>query len=320
MEYLLFLQNIRESSPAFINYFFLFISEILVAGVILIPSLVYWCSDKRTGLWMLLNYSGAYMINQIIKNTACVYRPWIKDSRLRIAPQAAKSATGYSFPSGHTVLAASTLESLAVWQRKRKWIAVFSSMFILLVAFARNWLGAHTQYDVITAILETSLVIIVNIFIVRFLENLSDRDVKKNNFDVFVLCIGLFLVTAVMLYLQFKKYPIDYNADGSIVVNPYEMLTDCYTGAGLISGLLLGWFLERRMVHFTYEVSKKNLLLRGVLGAILLALMYAVILPMMVSFMGEHLKHFVKYFLLMIFITLIYPAAFTLIGRIKKQN
>lgn len=318
MDYLLFLQNIREACPGFVNYFFLFISEILVAGVILIPSLVYWCCDKRTGLWMLLNYSGAYMVNQIVKNTACVYRPWIRDSRLHIAPQAAKSATGYSFPSGHTVLATSTLESLAVWQKKRKWVTVICTVGILLVAFARNWLGAHTQYDVIAAILETSVVIILNIFFVRFLETKADRDVKNNHFDVWVILIGLAVTLAVMLYLQYKKYPIDYAPDNTIIVDPYKMLTDCYTGAGLISGLLIGWFCERRLVHFGYDSSKKSIIWRGVIGAILLGLMYAVILPLMTSFMGEHLGHFVKYFLLMIFITLIYPAAFTLVARYKK--
>lgn len=308
MEYMLFLQHLRESSPSFVNSIFVFISEVLVAAVILIPALVYWCGDKKTGQWMFLNYSGAYMVNQIVKNSVCLYRPWIRNPKLTLAPEAVKSATGYSFPSGHTTFATTTMESLIVWQRKRKWVVILCTIFIFLVAFARNWLGAHTQYDVMAAILEVSVIVILNIFLCRAFDGKTDK-------DWLLVIIGIAGLVCVMLYLQFKKYPIDYDATGKILVDPYDMLTDCYTGAGLFSGFLIGWLLENRFVKFDHEVSVKQLVLRGVIGSIILGLLYAVILPLAVCMANPHLGHFIKYFVLIIYAVFLFPLCFNAIEK-----
>lgn len=315
MEYLLFLQNVREASPSFVNSIFVFISEVLVASFVLIPALVYWCGNKKTGQWMLLNYSGAYMMNQIVKNSVCLYRPWIRDPRLHLADEAIKSATGYSFPSGHTTLTTATMESLAVWQRKKKWVVVVCTLFIFLVAFARNWLGAHTQYDVITAIIETSIVIIVNIFLCRYFENKTDK-------SVLLLIIGLVVVALIMVYLQFKPYPMDYDSEGNLICDPYKMLTDCYTGAGLLSGFLVGWFCESKLVKFDDEAPAKSKVLRGIIGSVILILLYLVILPLILKPIEAHLAHLIKYFILMIFITFVFPLCFNAIAnkKVKTEN
>ena len=41
-------------------------------------------------------------INQVLKIIFCVQRPWILDKRIKASSYALESATGYSFPSGHT--------------------------------------------------------------------------------------------------------------------------------------------------------------------------------------------------------------------------
>ena len=122
-EYLLFLQNLRAEAPNFINSLLLFISEFAAGSLpVVIIVVFYWCIDKRTGQRMGLCFAGATMVTQLIKNIACVYRPWKQDARLQIAPEAAATATGYSFPSGHATLAASFYGNLAAYLKKySKW-------------------------------------------------------------------------------------------------------------------------------------------------------------------------------------------------------
>ena len=122
-EYLLFLQNLRAEAPNFINSLLLFISEFAAGSLpVVIIVVFYWCIDKRTGQRMGLCFAGATMVTQLIKNIACVYRPWKQDARLQIAPEAAATATGYSFPSGHATLAASFYGNIAAYLKKySKW-------------------------------------------------------------------------------------------------------------------------------------------------------------------------------------------------------
>lgn len=90
-EYLLFLQNLRAEAPNFINSLLLFISEFTAGSLpVVIIVVFYWCIDKRTGQRMGLCFAGATMVTQLIKNIACVYRPWKQDARLQIAPEAAQ--------------------------------------------------------------------------------------------------------------------------------------------------------------------------------------------------------------------------------------
>ena len=83
-EYLLFLQNLRAEAPNFINSLLLFISEFAAGSLpVVIIVVFYWCIDKRTGQRMGLCFAGATMVTQLIKNIACVYRPWKQDARLQ---------------------------------------------------------------------------------------------------------------------------------------------------------------------------------------------------------------------------------------------
>lgn len=99
-------------------------------------------------------YSVVQIFNQFLKNTFCVYRPWIRDSRIEPVSGAKSGATGYSFPSGHTASSTGVYGSLGIFCRKNyKLISIFSFILIFLIMFSRNWLGVHTPQDVIVAFL-----------------------------------------------------------------------------------------------------------------------------------------------------------------------
>lgn len=307
MDYLYALQCIRESSPDFINIFFVFFSEVVPKIFLVIASVMFWCLNKSEGAGTLLGYSTAYGINQTVKNIACVYRPWILDSRLQVAKQAVKSATGYSFPSGHTVTVASLGGGFALW-RKKIIPAVLTILSIILVAFSRNWLGAHTMKDVLVAICIAAITIII----INLMKYYLAKNPQK---DTIVMICGLLISGLIIVFLQLKSYPLDYDSDGEILCDPYLMLTDCYTALGLFTGGIIGWWLERHFVKFTTEASVKELIIRGIIGAATSGAIYYLIGLICKSIEAEFIYfrnpgHMIKSFMSLFYIFYLYPLIF----------
>lgn len=310
MDYLYALQCLREAGPEFVNYIFLFISEVFFLGGVVVACYIYWCADKYAGRAILMGYGTTCFVNQTVKNIACVYRPWILDSRLHVDPAAAGSATGYSFPSGHTSSSAAVYGGISIWQRKRRWVVVLMSLAILLVAFSRNWLGAHTIQDVLVGALIAAVMLSVCAFFRFWLAAHPEK-------DTFV-CFGAIAVAAVVLViLSLKPYPVDYSADGSILVDPYHMLTDCYTATGVICGAFLGMWLERHFLHFDVSTSRSEKIVIFLGGALLIGIIYTTF-SFVFSFLGEHWCHFVKYFAMFITILYVYPLIFSFVRSRRR--
>ena len=158
IDYLLLLQRFRESINDALTPFMEGVSLFAVTFLIMIPVFVYWVVDKRKGLYTLVSYYLCCGFNAILKLTACIYRPWIRDARVKPAGDAITTATGYSFPSGHTVSAGPLYGGLAVsaWSWK-KWVSAILVFLALLTGFSRNYLGVHTPQDVVVGTLESIL-------------------------------------------------------------------------------------------------------------------------------------------------------------------
>ena len=315
MEYLLQLQSLRDAAPAMINYLMLGISEAITIVGILIAAYIYWCTSKRAGAYILACFSGGYMLNQIIKNTACIYRPWVSDPRIHLAEAASGSATGYSFPSGHTLSATTVYGGAGVYNSKNKLFVAFMSLMVVLTAFARNWLGAHTLLDVSVAALEGIAVLIVNALLINWLVKKDEsyggdpyKDKRSIRNRTVILVVGLVFILVSIIYLTLKPYPIDYDASGNILADPYDMITDCYTGAGMFSGFLIGWFIERRFIDYHLPSEKKQRGYRFVFGLLGLILIYIVIVPLITIPLDAHLSHFIKYFSVFFWVSGAYPA------------
>ena len=307
MDYLYALQCLRENLPDFVNYIFLFISEFFFMGGIVFATYVYWCKDKSAGTSILVGYGTAVFVNQAVKNIACVYRPWIRDGRLHVDKIAKGSATGYSFPSGHTVSAASVFGGISVWQRKRRWVVILMSIATLLVAFSRNWLGAHTMKDGVVAIMVAAVVLSIVSFIRYYLIRHPEKDT--------IICITMIAISLIMLLiLNIKPYPIDVGSDGLILVDPYHMKTDCFTSSGVMCGTFLGLWLERHYLQFEVSEDKiQNGLIMSI-GAVFVLLVYLGF-GSIFAFLGEHWCHFVKYFAIFFTIFYFYPLIFTYVRR-----
>ena len=82
IEYLLWLQNLREASGNVFTPFMMWVSNFSVGGMLLIPVFVYWCISKRGGMFLMLSLAVSNFLNDIIKMTLCVYRPFMRDARV----------------------------------------------------------------------------------------------------------------------------------------------------------------------------------------------------------------------------------------------
>ena len=319
MDYLYILQTIKESAPSFMNYFFYFISEILIKAAVVIVAVIYWCLNKNTGIKIIFSYSCALTINQTIKNIFCIPRPWILDSRIKIDDIVKSSATGYSFPSNHTVTAASIFGGISIWQKKHTAIVIISTILTILVAFSRNWFGCHTLKDVIVAILVAGFSLCFTwILFYQIQKNIQTH----KNLDIIVFIIGTLISLAILLFVSNKNYPLYPDSTGKLIDNIYDLKTDCFTACGMTLGALLGWILERRFVNFEIAGTKKQIIIRSIYGISLFGATY-LIGSVAFNFMGEHISHLVKYFLLMFIVVFVYPAIFTKVEKIyfnKTKN
>ena len=270
INYLLALQNFREAALPALTYFFLFISENFSgAFLILIPPLLYWIYNKRFGAYVFCSFISASVVNEICKTIFCVYRPWILSDKLHLEPLAKTTATGYSMPSGHTATSTATYGALGYTYRRWVWPLVTAIILSLLIAFSRNYLGAHTLTDVALALIIGWGAVIVCDRVYAFLDAHPDKDIA--------LCAGIaVLLIAVSVFVLIKPYPYDMR-DGVLLADPAIMIEDYFKAAGGLIGFMAGRLLERRKIGFSIEVSVKVKVLRVLSGLIVAGAGYLMI-------------------------------------------
>lgn len=263
ISYLLFLQSFREMAGDFFTGFFrkmTFWGEL--STVLLVIAAVYWCLSKKYGTYLLLGFHANRLVNGLLKITACVYRPWIRDARIMPDENALATATGYSFPSGHTTNAGVIFGGAVVDKRFRKGFRILMLICAVLVGFSRNYLGVHTPQDVIVG-LGASIVMMAAML------KLADAIEKKPSLDIPVVILFLLAAVLIAVYAFMKSYPEDYNEAGALIVDGMKMANDTLKAVGYTTGFSIGWILERRYVKFTTDAGLKIFLARlagGFLG------------------------------------------------------
>ncbi len=301
MDYLFFLQGLRESTNGAFDEFFNMISKVAVDIIPILPFLVYWAVDKNWGYRFLGTFWGGELVNGIVKLSVCAYRPWIRDSRIVPAGDSKVAATGYSFPSGHTMCATAGYGTTAVWQRKkRRWLAVGCGVMILLTGFSRNFLGVHTPQDVIVGFCETTVIIIIAGFMQK---KLTDNGALADKLSV----CGVVFAIGALVYIRLKSYPMDY-ADGVLLVDPQKMMNDTFTGAGGFIGLMTGSFIERHYVKYEIPKGSETLPVTVCVGTAVLYIwrQYLTAITFNVWF-GDHWGRFISAFTYIALAVAVYP-------------
>ncbi len=301
IQFLLLLQSFRLAIGGALNDFFLQISDLSYGVFIwMLACILFWAVDKRSGSYLFLNVGFSRFFMQGLKLTFCVYRPWIRCDQL--VP--VEEASGYSFPSGHSVTAAANYGTvIRQYGKKHRPLAVFMGFMLLLTMFSRNYIGVHTPQDVVVG----ALLGLVVVFLGTRVWNWIDQDSKR---DYLIPCAGVVLTALLLLYISLKSYPMDL-VDGKLLVDPAKMARDGFKDAGRLLGVTLAWFLERRFVRFSLDVSPLRKVTRCCVGVLLILLYETAVMPAVTGAVSSSWMCFVMTFLELILLMAVYPLCFS---------
>ena len=147
------------------TYVMTFISHLGSATILILICIILYIllKDKKMALIIMLNLAIVYLLNVIIKMIIARPRPDI----LRLVYE-----TGYSFPSGHAMVATGFYGFLIYIANKkiknkalRRCITFLLTLLIFLIGISRIYLGVHYATDIIGAFMIgiIYLVIFINI-------------------------------------------------------------------------------------------------------------------------------------------------------------
>lgn len=313
IDFLLFLQNIRLGSSEIIDKFFL---SITIFGEFWLPTLLcaitYWCIDFRAGVYLFSLETMNIFLTHFFKMLACVYRPWVLDSRIQPSALAVPYAKGYSFPSGHSAMSSSVIGGIAYLLRHNKLLCILLVGLVLMIGFSRLWLCVHTPQDVLCGLM-TGLILI---FLMNSVINWAESDKKR--YWALLAAINAFVIFSLLSMNVFNSYRLDYMESGELLVDPVSIKYFTNLVYGLSIGLVNGCFLCRIFSPFNpKDVSVACRIRRGILGLIILIILLKVVLQLIiVNVMPIYTAMFLT-FLSGMTVTLFYPLMFSKIGRGK---
>lgn len=234
IEILKTLENLRND---FLNNLFEFITIFGEETLLVLLIVTLWFAfDKRFAQKLLFITMASMSVNGIIKNFTRVPRPFASGEVTCVRPD---TATGYSFPSGHTQNF-TTWTTVTAYHLKKRWFTIITAILILLVAFSRLFLGAHYPSDVVVSvILGTAFGTVGSI--------VYDRTENKQK-----LYIGMTIILTPFAVL--------------FMFNAEPLFEDFYKFYGMVAGIGAAISFEEKYAPITYDVSKWKKLLRIVIG------------------------------------------------------
>ena len=165
---MVWLQNLLGDMGAAIAAYVTMLGEETVMVAIL--GFIYWCYDKKFGVFVGTNLMVGLVANPMIKNIFLRYRPYMVHSEVKCLKPVHEGdlydplLQGYSFPSGHTSNSSTMYFSLPVYEKK-KWLVVLGIFMPFLVGLSRVCLGVHYPTDVMAGWLLGAVVVALMSFL-----------------------------------------------------------------------------------------------------------------------------------------------------------
>lgn len=261
-----------------------FVQMITVTGesvfLLVIIAAVYWCINKKIGLKIGFVMLFSAVFNGVFKNMVKAARPFELEV---VEPLRKHTATGYSFPSGHTQGATTFWIALMVYIKER-WVYYLGTGIIFLVAFSRLYLGVHWPVDVIAALFMGAVFMVIGDFVFQKIESLG--------------VLHLLLICALIGSTLLFKFDSDYTKS-----------------VGTLVGIIIGMILERRYISFSTKGSLEVQISKLIIGfgsAIVVAIGLKLLLP------GLRVFDFFRYMFVMVWIIAGAPYVFKELGLCKR--
>lgn len=268
---------------------------------------VFWCVSKRHGYYLLAIGFAGTVLNQFLKLLFRIPRPWVLDSDFTIVESARAQATGYSFPSGHSQNAIGTFGGIARFTR-RKWVRVAAIVVAVLVPLSRMYLGVHTPLDV-------GVAAVIAVALVFALYPLMERSDRQHGVMGAVLAVMLALAVGYLLFVSLYPFPADVDAANlaSGVENAWKLL-------GATVGMLVGWWLDVRFIHFDTRAVWYVQLIKLVGGLALLLGIRAALKAPLAAALGAGAGGAVRYGVMVLFAAAVWPMVFAPLCRALEKR
>ncbi len=297
MQFLYLLESIRN--PVLDTFF----SVITYLGdeiaFLVLAIIIYWCVSKSHGLYVMLMGLGGTLVNQLLKLSFRIPRPWVKDPNFTIVESAREAATGYSFPSGHTQSVTTTLGGIARFSKKL-WLRILTIALVILTALSRMYLGVHTPADVLVSLA-------IGIVLIFALYPLFKKSEDKPALLYIAYGIFALLSLAYVIYVNLKAWPTD--------IDPHNLksgIKQGWTLLGCSAGILLSLWIERRYVNFDPKTTLLRQLPKVIIGLALTLAIKEGTKPLFKLIFGDVLfTTAIRYFLVCVFAAAIWPMTFS---------
>lgn len=266
-------------------------------AMVVILGFVYWCYNKKLGIYLATNFCMVGIWNPMLKNVFMRRRPYFDNANVKCLKPVESgadlydiNAQGFSFPSGHSSNSAVVYGSIARFMKKR-WLTIVAVVIVLLVGISRFCLGVHYPTDVLCGWL-------LGLFGLFFLPWLQSKFSKKWVFYLVMILISL---------------------PGCF----YCQTTDYYTALGMAIGFFAGNLVEEKYVNFENTTNVGKIILRILFGGVIyFGLNMLLKLPFDSAFLasataGAYAVRVIRYALILFVIVAVYPMAFDKIGKKK---
>ncbi|MCQ2411371.1 MAG: phosphatase PAP2 family protein [Sphaerochaetaceae bacterium] len=258
---------------------------------------IFWNVNKKKGFGVCMSLLSASTVMGIAKAIIRFPRPWMVIDGLDSVRMS--TATGYSFPSGHTTNCSATFSSISR-AFKKKWLSRVCAVVILLVGLSRMYLCVHWPLDVVGGLLIGcgASVLLYDLFS-------SMYDNKEKSIKIMIILGLVMTVIWVVIGILLNGEKVDYMA-----------FEDLNLAFAILSGACLGYALERSRFDFDAESgSLKTKIIRFVIGMVGVVLILEGLKPLFVAVgIYNSVTRALRYFLIGFWACGVYP----LLGRKLK--
>lgn len=229
--------------------------------LLLLP-LIYWCIDKRRGAHLTYLIIFSLALNAFMKELFHEPRPYWLGTVTALSDE-----PSFGLVSGHAQLTTVLVYFLAAWIR-RKWAWIAATVWVVLMAFSRVYLGVHFVHDVLAGILLGALTLAgYAIFMHYFADRFRNRLMGQR---LLALVIAPLLFAALYIVMVLVQGDLDGSVPWADFIEEGRRAADrdMVISISLLIALGIGFTLEPARVSFLVDGPIWIRALRYVVGMV----------------------------------------------------